>query len=93
MKTIYRYQLPVTDSSVLALPKGAEVLSVGPPRDGTNDHIDLWALVPDSGAYTTPRQFCIVGTGNPFGGETGRFIGTVALLRGSFIAHVFEVQS
>jgi hypothetical protein len=37
-RRVFRYRLPITDHVVLEMPTGAEVLSVGPPRDGFDDH-------------------------------------------------------
>lgn len=89
---IYRYTLPVEDFTVLHLPAGAEVLSVAPARDGSVS-IDMWAWV-DRDAPEEPRGFHVLGTGNPAPDRQtlGRFVGTVALLEGTFIGHVFEVR-
>jgi hypothetical protein len=87
-KRIYRYQLPVVDAPVLRLPLGAEVLSVGPPRDGGGD-LDVWALV-NTEAVSIRREFRVVGTGNPLPDDLGRFVGTVPLYDGALIFHVFE---
>jgi hypothetical protein len=85
---IFRYRLPITDTPDVLLPAGAEVLSVGPPRDDSAD-LDLWALV-DPAAPSRPRSFRIVGTGNPMPSDCGRFVGTVPVLGGKLIFHVFE---
>lgn len=86
---IFRYRMTVNDFPEVLMPSGAEVLSVAPCRNGSVQELDLWALV-DPAAPTRPRKFRVVGTGNPIGGGLGRFIGTVSLLGGAFIGHVFE---
>jgi hypothetical protein len=91
IQRIYRYRLPITDAPAIELPIGAQVLSVGPPRDG-RDELDLWALVdPDQVAIRT--EFRIVGAGNPVPYDCGRFIGTVPTHGGQLIWHVFEAAA
>lgn len=87
---VFRYQLVVEDFPEVLMPRDARVLSVAPSRQGDNPRVlDLWALV-DPSAPTELRRFRVVGTGNLIGGDLGRFIGTVSLLGGAFIGHVFE---
>lgn len=91
-RVIYRYALQVDDFPEIIMPHGAQVLSVAPDRGGRQAQIDLWALV-DPMAELEPREFRVVGTGNQTPTDLGRFIGTVALLGGSFIGHVFEAAT
>ena len=88
-RRIFRYRLPLTDRPVVTLPTDAEVLSVGPPRDGS-DHLDLWAVVDADMPTEQDRKFRIVVTGNPMSDDCGRFIGTVPTHGGALIWHVFE---
>ena len=88
-RRIYRYQMNVTDVVNLDLPKGADVLSVGPPRDRNDGPLDLWAAV-DPQAEIESRTFRIIGTGNPMPDFHGLFIGTVPMFGGTLIFHVFE---
>ena len=89
-RRIFRYRLPITDAPALHLPAGAEVLSVGPPRDGS-DQLDLWAVIDASHlGFEEYRHFRVVGTGNPMPDDCGRFIGTVPTHAGTLIWHVFE---
>lgn len=85
---IFRYRLDITDEQTLDLPANAEVLSVGPPRDGL-DQLDMWALV-DVTATKELRTFQIFGTGHPMSATYSRFIGTVPTHEGMFVWHVFE---
>jgi hypothetical protein len=88
---IYRYPLPIQDRIRISLPNGAEILTVGPPRDGSAT-LDMWAMVnPDNDPET--REFQIVGTGHPIDENTGRYIGTVPSHGGVFIWHVFDATS
>ena len=74
------------------MPAGAQVLSVGPPRNGTQElaaELDLWAVV-DPSAATSPRHFRVVGTGHPMPDDCGRFVGTTVTHGGALVWHVFE---
>lgn len=89
-RRVLRYRLDITDTVDIALPAGAVVLSVGPPRDGT-DQLDMWAEVAEyPGLDQERRSFRVVGTGNPMPDDCGRFVGTVPLYNGQLIFHVFE---
>jgi hypothetical protein len=90
VESIFKYQLEVTDEQTIELPIGAKVLSVGNQRE----FVFMWALV-NTGSHcnTEKRIFVIKGTGHSI--EDGdldgaRFIGTVMLMGGSLIFHVFE---
>ncbi len=90
MTRILRYRLALADAVDVVLPKGAVVLSVGPPRDGA-DQLDMWAAVAEyPGLGQEARSFRLIGTGNPMPDDCGRFIGTVPLYNGRLIFHVFE---
>lgn len=89
-RRVFRYRLDIADRPTVELPIDAEVLSVGPPRDGS-DQLDLWALVHVDEPQTVPSHFRVVGTGNPVPDDCGRFVGTVPTHGGALIWHVFEV--
>lgn len=89
-RRVFRYRLPIADSPIVVLPTGAEVLSVGPPRDA-RDELDLWAVVDPTVVTEQDRRFRVVGTGNPMPDDCGRFVGTVPTHGGALIWHVFEV--
>lgn len=86
--TIFRYRLPIEDAPTILMAEWAEVVSVGPPRDGS-DELDLWAIV-DPRNPSEPRGFRVVGTGGPIPPDSDRFIGTVATHSGALVWHVFE---
>lgn len=92
MKTIFRYKIGITDKSVLLMPIGAKVLP-SPPGDRNNGtEIEIWAQV-DADAPLEPRQFRVIGTGNPMPDDCGEFVGTVVTHGGQFVWHLFEVTS
>lgn len=84
MKTIWKYNLAVTDLQMIEIPEDFEILSVqlqfGVPC--------LWVLVdPDTDKIN--RLFEIIGTGNPIGNEKRTFIDTFQTASGELVFHVF----
>ena len=82
---IFKYELLMRDSTVIALPLGAQILSAqiqhGKPM--------LWCLV-DPSAELVPGTIRIFGTGHPVEDcEKLKFIDTIQLDGGSLIFHVF----
>lgn len=88
MKRIFKYKLQVNDEVAVALPAGAEILSV----QEQHTKLCLWALV-DPAADTEQRVFAIVETGESFGYATPNYtyIATVQMM--PFVWHVFEVSA
>lgn len=85
MKTIYKYQLEVTDEQVIKMPAYAEILTVQ-IQDGIPC---IWVAV---NTVFADRDYKIrtIGTGNPIEKEfKGRYIGTYQLQNGSLVFHVF----
>lgn len=96
-ETIWRFALPIADRSTLPMPRGTIILGVGPPRPGIGVHdrpppLDMWGIVDPTAAHE-PREFVIVGTGNPMPADAGRWVGTTHSHSGSLIWHVFEVRA
>ena len=86
MTAVYKYDVILDDTFTLALPEGAEVLTVqmqhGIPR--------LWVRV-DPTAPARPRQFRLAGTGHPIeDADDWRYVGTVQLQGGVLVLHLFE---
>lgn len=88
MKTIYRYELELTDRPILHMPLGAEILDA-PPNPRSQNRIEIWARVDNTQPLET-REFMIIGTGNWMPDTCGRFIGTVVTHGGSAVWHIFE---
>lgn len=85
MTTVYKYQLQITDSQTVMMPKGAEVLSVA----AQGDSLSLWAKVnPD--APMEKRKFYVHGTGHKIGAEVAIYRGTAMMYGGDLVLHVFE---
>ena len=87
-RTIWKFPLAVGDVSQIAMPEGAEILSVQTQQEQPC----LWALV-DPGATLEARSFRLAGTGHPIFEDNIRFIGTFQLSGGSFVGHLFELMS
>ena len=88
MKTIYKYNLQVTDVQQVQLPKEAKILCVQTQRGEPQ----LWAEV-ESGATPEARTIEIFGTGHPISQEMGqsrRYISTFQMENGSLVFHAYE---
>ena len=74
MKTVWKFELPVTGLLTVAMPRGAHVLSAGVQ----GDTIVVWALI-DPDAFIVEHLFAVKGTGFDITPEIeqGDFIGTV----------------
>lgn len=86
-KTIYKYVLKVTDHQEVTLPVGATILSVQVQREA----VCLWAMVDPEEEMGKDHTIEIYRTGHPVEHPEGlHFIGTVQLLDGRLVFHVFE---
>jgi hypothetical protein len=86
MKTIWKFNLTLTDSQYIKMPKAAEILTI----QRQNEQACLWALV-NPNAEKETRYFEIHGTGNPILESDNRerkYIGTFQ--QPLFVWHVFE---
>ncbi len=83
---IWKYSLKLDGENIVSIPQGAQILSAGIDPQG---HLCVWAIVHPERSKEA-RSIYIRGTGNPFSGEEGRFIGTVR--DGLYMWHVFQDQ-
>ena len=85
MRTIYKYPVRTVNSFTVPMPIGAQILAVqlqvGVPQ--------MWAQVDDEEALED-RHFVVRGTGHPFDGREGRYVGTYQSPTGAFVFHLFE---
>ena len=84
MKTIWKFPFEITHHFALMLPDGASFLSVDMQR-GT---ACMWFLV-DRTAECVERLFELRGTGHPFDGTEGEYLGTFQVLNGDLVFHLF----
>ncbi len=82
-RTIWKYDLSVTDEVELTIPRGAQILTV----QTQGELPQLWVLVQPENE-TEIRRFFTFGTGHPFTG--GLYVGTYQLNNGVLVLHVFE---
>lgn len=86
-RSMWKYNLKVTDEQTIEIPRGAYIRSVGLDGEGK---LSLWAEVDaELKNVKDKRQITICGTGNPIPGNAGIFIGTVTLLDSGFVAHIY----
>lgn len=83
MPVVYKYPLVLTATQHITLPKDAEILSVQQQAG----QLVLWAIIEQNNTMVK-RQINIIGTGNPFEGCLGTFIGT--LQAAIFVWHIFD---
>lgn len=87
-RRVYKYVLRVDDSQSVEMPSGAEILCVQTQRGD----VCLWALVNPNNS-PEERRFRIAGTGHPADEcSANRYIGTVQMMSGALVWHVFEVS-
>lgn len=88
MKTIYKFELEITDDQTIDLYQDYYYLGVA-EQNGT---LCLWALV-DTESAKVPMKIRIFGTGHPFREEANEYLvplGSVVMREG-FVWHVFKV--
>ena len=85
MKTIWKYELKITDEQTISLPVNSKILSV----QNFNGKLCLWAIVNSEDAEKE-RKIAIIGTGNPLwcNLKFWNFIDTVQMESG--VWHVFS---
>lgn len=87
MKTIYKYEIPVTDVFELTLPLWSEILSV--QVQGGTPYV--WVKL-DTEKDNETRVFRIFGTGQSIDDPRDmKFIGTFQLYNGDLVFHLFEI--
>ncbi len=88
MRTIWKYQLEVTDQQSVSMPRNAEILHVA----AQHGVACLWAEVtPDT--PEEDRSILIVGTGHPIPIGDRRYIGTFQLSGGALVFHAYEFKN
>jgi hypothetical protein len=87
MRTVWKFPLVMTDYQSINMPHGAEILTV----EMQGDQPCLWALCEPENALR-PRSIWIHGTGHRVG-DIARYIGSVQMMGGALVFHVFEGQT
>jgi hypothetical protein len=86
MKRIHKYKIGITSVNVLALPEGAQILTV----QVQGSQCCVWALVDTEEEKFEKRLILCYGTGHLIESETGRYINTIQLDGGALVLHFFE---
>lgn len=85
MKTIYKYPLQIQNAQTVLLPRHFTILDV----QNQNEILYLWAIVdPEEKEYGKVTIY-IRGTGYLLTGDEGKFLGTVQVLNGGLVWHLF----
>jgi len=85
MKTTWKFPFEIMDHIEISMPEGAEFLVVAEQR---GQGACMWCLV-DPRKPQKIHHFQLRGTGHPFDGTEGRFLGTFQLLGGGLVFHLF----
>lgn len=91
MKTIHKFPLArLSDRTVFEWPVGAVVLYAGVQRETPC----VWVMLDTDEKRTEPRQILVVGTGHPVPqvADAENYVGTVLLLGGDLVLHVFDLD-
>ena len=89
MKTVWKFELAVTDEQAVRVPRGAQFLTV----QMQGDRPCLWALV-DPNAQPEDRIVRIHGTGHPVSeSHLLQYISTFQLDGGALVFHAFEARA
>lgn len=90
-RAVYKYKLNAVAETMLNLPRGAVLLHVGAQPCGVMEDLCLWALVNvESDAPVESWRFTPVMTGQMRQVLSNNdYVGTVLLMGGSYVVHVF----
>lgn len=88
MRSIWKYQITTKDEQTIAMPGGAELLTI----QMQFDNLCVWALV-DPDKPTKERTIRIFGTGHPIDADelrVMRYLGTYQLNGGALVFHAYD---
>ena len=86
MKTIWKFNLPISNYCTIQIPKNYKILKVAEQKN----EITLWAQVDDC-KDTEDVTFRIVGTGQPLGDKQLKYLDSVSLYDGYLVFHVYKI--
>lgn len=81
---IFKYRIPPINDVLIEMPRGAVILSVQAQRG----EVMLWVEV-DTAAPPIKRRFKIRGTGHDLPEDARHYVGTVVLMDGDLVLHVY----
>lgn len=87
---IENYHISFDDSSIVQMPKGAKIITVGFPDQ---DKIPTIYALCDPGQPIETRKFAIFATGQLLPNVSGIYLGSFQFSHGMTVWHVFEIVS
>ncbi len=91
MKRIYKYDIQPGGPSEVKMPIGSMILHV---NQQTDNDVKIWAIIEDENdAYAETRYFYVAGTGHKLPDNIITkyyYLGTVHVMNGQIVLHVFE---
>lgn len=87
MNTIWKYHVPIEDNFTIEMPFNSKILSFQLQKTT----LTIWCLV-DTDRPLNKRQFRLCGTGHELENRWWKFIGTVQILNGDIVYHLFEKE-
>lgn len=84
MRTIYKYHIEIRNFQILKVPQDRKILSVQVQKD----EVCIWAEV-DTQSPMSDLKVYVFGTGHPIQQKDLNYIGSVQLLGGDLVFHVF----
>ena len=87
MKAIWKYSIQISDSIIVDMPEGAEILTV----QTQNNIACIWAKVDDN-KVMVQRHLQMIGTGHDITDrKIGKYIGTFQIEGGVLVFHLFDL--
>ena len=84
MRAVWKYELRITDTQLLQMPRSAEVLTVA----NQGGKLCIWVLLDPSDTPLVNRRFLVVGTGNACSVDDYEYLGSAVI--SPFVWHVFH---
>ena len=85
MRQILKWKLAITGQQEIQLPVGSAILAVQIQRDD----ICIWVNC-DPSAVNERRIINIFGTGQSLPDRPGKYLGTIQMMKGQIVWHVFD---
>lgn len=85
MKTIWKFPFTPQANITIIMPARAQIIAV----DVQHEQPCIWAIVEPRNP-SAARHFVLRGTGHPFDGREGEYVGTFQMHNGDLVFHLFE---
>ena len=88
MEAIWKFQIEVTGEQILSVPKGTKLIAC----QNQQETIQMWGIVNPDEKGTERRHIRMYTTGQHYEKIEGKYLTSVQLRGGNFVAHLFEVK-